>query len=94
MLGRFVAQTDGWEAASGFIGGGNGAVGTNTFFIAYDLDPSQTWAIRLINVLEPVRGYRRPVTSAPRYTRRPPALPRRRRSAAAARARRSRSSAS
>ena len=51
ILGRFICEVDGWEVSSFYVGGGNGALTTNTFFIAYDL--YQVRHIRLIQSLEP-----------------------------------------
>ena len=51
ILGRFIAEVDGWEVSSFYVGGGNGALTTNDFFIAYDL--YDTRHIRLIQSLEP-----------------------------------------
>jgi hypothetical protein len=51
ILGRFICEVDGWETTSFYVGGGNGALTTNTFFIAYDL--YQVRHIRLIQSLEP-----------------------------------------
>jgi len=51
ILGRFICEVDGWEVASFYVGGGNGAVGTNTFLCAYDLYAVRH--VRLIQSLEP-----------------------------------------
>ena len=51
ILGRFICEVDGFEVTSFYVGGGNGALTTNTFFIAYDL--YQVRHIRLIQSLEP-----------------------------------------
>jgi lysophospholipase L1-like esterase len=53
ILGRFSVHTNGWETSSFFVGGGNGAITTNTFMGSYDLDPGQSWTIRAISYLEP-----------------------------------------
>lgn len=51
ILGRFIVESDGWEVASFYVGGGNNAIGTNTFFAAYDL--YQTRHIRVVSIIEP-----------------------------------------
>ena len=51
ILGRFVVEVDGWEVSSFYVGGGNGALTTNDFFIAYDLYDLRH--VRLIQTLEP-----------------------------------------
>ena len=51
ILGRFIVEANGLEVSSFYVGGGNGALATNTFFVAYDLTDTRT--IRVIQTLEP-----------------------------------------
>jgi hypothetical protein len=52
MVGRFVAETDGWETTSFWVGG---SAAGNTFLVASEL--SQTRHIRVTSVLEPAFEY-------------------------------------